>query len=91
MLQGLVLHFCLLKSYGTLCLSYTNGICFFVCMCVYSFDHDGSYHSQSTDLVLDNALEAFNISTLDLMTTGKKKSCVPNNADVSWGLLISRT
>lgn len=54
--HGLVLHFCLLKSYGTQCLAYTVGIFFFVYMCVHFFDHESSYRLLSAKLVLDIVL-----------------------------------
>lgn len=85
--HGLVLHFCLLKSYGTQCLAYTIGIFFFVYMCVDFFDHESSYHLPSAKLVLDIVLGVLHTLSLNFTTTWKIRSCDPLN-HVSWGLLI---
>ena len=86
--QGLVLHFCFLKSYDTHCLAYTVGV-IPPCIYVQSFDHNGSCHLLYARLASDIKLGVLHASSLNLTTFWKKRSCVSNNPGVSWGLLVS--
>lgn len=60
-----------------------------LCIYVQSFDHDGSCHLLYARLASDIKLGALHASSLKLSTFWKKRSCVSNNPDVSWGLLVS--